>query len=107
MIEVAWRQLRQPTGQTFGWFMAEPAQHDMRNLVELVFDRINDVRMTISMTDRPPGRDTIDQSPAIFQLYPYALRAPHAQRWWGGFHLRIGSPDMMVSWIKRQGGAES
>ena len=104
MVEIARRQRRQTRGQTFGRRMGEPAQHDMGDTVELVLDRIHDVRVAIAMAYGPPGGDAVDQFASVRQPQPNPLCSSDFQRFGRRFHLRIGPPDMQAVRIGCRGG---
>ena len=51
-------------------------------------------RVVVAEEVHPPGRDAVEDSPAVGELQPDPFGAHHRQRGRGGLHLGVGMPDV-------------
>jgi hypothetical protein len=94
VVEVARQQVRQPLRQRVGRLVGEPAEHDVRQDVELAAHGVADVGMVVAVAGRPPRGDAVDQLAPVGEHDPRAMGAHHRHGRWRSFHLGVRQPDM-------------
>ena len=93
-VEIARHQSRKPSRQCEGLLVDEAAEHHVRQVRKLAFDRRADMRMPVTMAGGPPRRDAVDQLPPVRQHDPGTVPARERERVPRGLHLRIGQPEV-------------
>ena len=61
---------------------------------QLLGDGLPDMRVIVPVAGGPPGRDAVDESPAVGERDEDAVRRCYEHRRRCGLHLRVGQPDV-------------
>src|SRR5690606_3159476 len=94
-IESRGRKGHQPFGELDHRLVAEPGEHHMFKLVELVLDALIDSRIGVTEYIDPPGAHRIDIAFTVEILEPHAFAAPdgYQRQLLVVLHLRAGVPE--------------
>jgi hypothetical protein len=94
VVQVARQEACQALGEAHGLRMVDPAEHDMRHLLQLVVHRPHQMRLVVTVAGGPPRRQSVDQPTPVFQ-HQVDILGSHDWQWHRrGLHLRVGHPHM-------------
>ena len=68
------RQLHQGVDQAHGRLVGQPAEHDVRHVIELIARRLIQDRMVVAVDGAPPGGHAVDQLAAVHEPDPATRR---------------------------------